>query len=201
MENTKTMKSPYLMIKNLLKKNYDKEYNDDLTRKDIVKINTKDIKKPAVAVENVEDVIHYICDNINRSIKLTTFLKKELTQLFGKHNTTFRGEFFYYVWIVEFDGETFNIFTANRKGTQFSIVAKYDENNLKSKTRVCINFLRKIEKMLDEIDSNFSKTYFFDCWNRNGKLKTVEIIATNEKDATILFKGKYPDLAFDEPYC
>ncbi len=78
-------------------------------------------------------------------LKLTTYLKTELTQIFGKHNTTFKGEFFYYVWIVKFDNEIFNIFTANDKGTQFSIVSKISEN----KSKVCIHFLRKMEELLD----------------------------------------------------
>ena len=120
---------------------------EDLTNKNIVKIDSKDISKKVVAVENFKGVLRYICADTKRSITLTTYLKEEFTQLFGKHNTRFRGEFFYYVWIVEFDGEIFNIFTANGKGTQFSIVAKYEDD----KPKVCINFLRKMEEMLDGV--------------------------------------------------
>jgi len=52
-------------------------------------------------VENYADVLQYICANVHRSIALSTYLKEELTQIFGKHNARYRGEFFYYVWIVE----------------------------------------------------------------------------------------------------
>ncbi len=122
---------------------------DDLTNNDIVKVDSKIISKGATSVENYSGVLQYICADIKRSIKLTTYLKNELTEIFGVHNTRFRGEYFYYVWIVEFDGEIFNIFTANGKGVQFSIDAK-DEDD---KSKVCISFLRKMEELLDAIEN------------------------------------------------
>ena len=121
--------------------------NEDLTNKNIVKVDNNDIDENSVAVENYKGVLQFICDDVKRSIKLTTYLKEELTQIFGKHNTRFKGEFFYYVWIVEFEGEIFQIFTANGKGTQFSIVRKYGDD----KSKVCINFLRKMEELLDGV--------------------------------------------------
>ena len=129
---------------NLFKRN---KQIDDLANKHIIRINGTDIAKNCVAVENYKGVLQYICGDVQRSIKLTTYLKNELTELFGKHNTRFRGEYFYYVWIVEFDGEIFQIFTANGKGASISIVANYEDD----KSTVCINFLRKLEEMLDSI--------------------------------------------------
>jgi len=121
--------------------------HDDLTNKNIVKINDNNIDKNANPIENYKGVLQYICADVKRSIKLTTYLKEELTQIFGKHNTRFKGEFYYYVWIVEFEGEIFQIFTANGKGTQFSILAKYEDD----KSNVCINFLRKMGELLDSV--------------------------------------------------
>lgn len=108
------------------------------------KVNTNQINKDSVSVENYDGVLQFICNNIERSIVLTTYLKKELTQIFGKHNTIFKGEFFYYVWIIEFEGEIFQIFTAKGKGTQFSIVGKYGDD----KSMVCMGFLGKMEELL-----------------------------------------------------
>ena len=142
------MKNPISKLREILKGK-----GDDLTNKNIVKIDSKKISRETVAVENFDGVLHYICANFKRSIALTTYLKKELTQLFGKHNTTFRGEFFFYVWIVEFDGEIFNIFTANGKGTCFVIAAKYEDD----KSKVCINFLRKMEELLDSVHNAETK--------------------------------------------
>lgn len=122
---------------------------EDLTNKNVNKVDSCNINDSSIPVENYNGVLQFICDNIIRSVKLTTFLKKELTELFGKHNTRFKSEFYYYVWIVEFDGEIFEIFTAKGKGTQFSIVAEYGDD----KSEICINFLRKMEQLLDDIET------------------------------------------------
>lgn len=121
---------------------------------DIVKMKSKDISKPSVAVENFPGVLHYICENVKRSLQLTTFLKDELTQLFGKYNTRFRGEYLYYVWILEFDGEEFHAYTANGYGTQFSVVAKYEDD----KAAVCMEFLGKMERLLVELKQKPNET-------------------------------------------
>jgi hypothetical protein len=131
-------------ITNLFKSN---KNHEDLTNKNIVKVDSNDIYKNSVAVENYNDVLFYICDDIKRSIKLTSYMKDDLTKLFGKHNCRFQGEYHYYVWIVEFEGEIFQIFTHNIKGTCFSIVGNFGVD----KTNVCINFLRKMEELLDNI--------------------------------------------------
>lgn len=120
---------------------------EDLTNKNINKVDSDYIDRNSTSVENYKGVLQFICSDVKRSIKLTTYLKERLTQIFGKNNTRFRGEFFYYVWIVEFDGEIFQIFTANGKGTQFSIVGKASDD----KSKVCINFLRKMEDLLGDI--------------------------------------------------
>ncbi len=134
------------ILSNFFKRN---KNHEDLTNKNIVKVNSNDIYNNSVAVENYNGVLQFICDDVKRSIKLTTYLKEELTQIFGEHNARFKGEFFYYVWIVEFEGEIFQVFTANGKGTQFSIVGKYEDD----KSKVCINFLRKMIKLLDGVEN------------------------------------------------
>jgi hypothetical protein len=70
------------MIKNFtdfFKRNKNQE---DLTNKNIVKVDSNDINKNSVAVENYKGVLQFICDDVKRSIKLTTYLKEELTQIF-----------------------------------------------------------------------------------------------------------------------
>lgn len=122
------------------------KYNDDLTNMNIIKVDN-DIINTSQSVENYKNVLQFICDDVDRSINLTKYVKDELTQLFGKNNTRFKGEYFYYVWIVEFEGEIFQIFTDKSKGTQYCIVANYEDD----KSKVCINFLRKIEEMFDSL--------------------------------------------------
>lgn len=136
------MKNVVSKFKSLLNKN-----GNDLRDEPITKIDSKDLTIHTTAVENYDGVLSYVCSNVKRSIQLTTYLKDELTEIFGKHNTRFKGEFYYYVWIVEYDNEIFHIFTANGKGTQFSIAAKLGDD----KSKVCINFLKKMESLLVEL--------------------------------------------------
>lgn len=49
-------------------------------------------------------------------------------------------------------------------------------------------------------NSNRIKTYWFDCWDRNGKTSSIPIEALDTESAEIIFKNKYPDLGYDEPY-
>ena len=42
--------------------------------------------------------------------------------------------------------------------------------------------------------------YYFDCWRRDGKLRSRVILATSEEDAIAIFKSKYPDMNFDRPF-
>lgn len=44
------------------------------------------------------------------------------------------------------------------------------------------------------------KIYWFDCWDRNGKTNSISIEALSPETAEIIFKSKYPDLGYDEPY-
>lgn len=117
---------------------------DNLKNKQSIKLEQNSIIQSCILVENYRNVLDYICKDFNRSIKLTKYLKIELTKIFGKHNTVFRSEFYYYVWIVEFDNKAFQIFTNKDKGTQITIVGQYGDDN----SKVCINFLKKLETIL-----------------------------------------------------
>ena len=88
-------------------------------------------------------MLRYICGNVDRSILLTGNRSKELTELFGKHNTVFRGEFYHKVWILSYCDETFNIFTS-KKGTSIEIVCNYSDR----KESVCLDFTKKLESIL-----------------------------------------------------
>ena len=99
-------------------------------------------------VENYREILAYICDDINRSIRLTKFLKNELTKIYGKHTRRFRGEFYYYVWDVEFNGEKFSIYTANNKGTSIEIDAEPN----KDKVSVIKEFLNQLDNQIQKLN-------------------------------------------------
>lgn len=113
------------------------------------KINSdNDLYKNSIPVENYPDVLNWICKDFKRSIRLTKTLIYELNQLFGKQNTTVRGEFYYRIWYVKYQNEIFCISTAKNKGTSFSIVS----NNGDNKSDISIKFLNEIDKLIQNIN-------------------------------------------------
>lgn len=113
---------------------------------EIIKLDTKGIL-PAIPVENYRRVLDYLVGDIKRNFRLSRKLKDEFTKIFGKHNTIYRGEFLNYVWIIQFQGEIFEIFTSNR-GTTFEIVDNYSDG----KIDLCIDFLKKIDDLIIKLE-------------------------------------------------
>ncbi len=129
------------MFFNLFKK--EKKYFTDIEKSEIIKTGKNTIEN-SFPVENYRNVLYYMCLDIDRSLLLTKYLKNELNKCFGKHNTTFKGEFLYYVWILEFESETYHIFTAKNKGSRIQIVGNLkDDKSVKS-----IRFLKKLESKI-----------------------------------------------------
>lgn len=126
------------------KTNYDINNLGDITVSEEYSENAK-------SVETFKDVLGFICEDIHKSIRLTSSMKKELTEEFGKHIKTFRGEFFYYIWSFNFEGENFIIYTAKGKGSSFYINnCEYTDD----KSEVIIRFLTKFDEILKEKTPN-----------------------------------------------
>lgn len=125
---------------NFIKNN--KTIIDESITSDIIKLETKEIKKSIPIINNIK-VLKFLISLPMKPICLSSKLVKEFTELFGSRNTTFRDEFFYSLWIVSFKGEEFNIYSSNR-GTSYEIV----DNNSEDKTNVCIRFLTKLKELL-----------------------------------------------------
>ena len=112
----------------------------------IIKLEGKhDMDLKITAIENLQGVLGFICDDIHRSIRLTSYMKNKLTDLFGKHNQTFKGEFSYYVWVLKYREEIIYVFTNNTKGTQFCIMGEFDDK----KGKIAIEFLKKMDTLLN----------------------------------------------------
>ena len=64
------------------------------------------------------------------------------------------------------------------------------------------NRIKELEQEIKDLRVKTIKKrwWTFECWNRHGELKTIEIEALNEENATIIFQHKHPDLGFDPPY-
>jgi len=117
---------------------------------EIIKSTINKINLNSIRIENFRDVLFYICDDVQRSLVLSGYLKKELTRIFGKHNTRYKGEFYYYIWILEFEGYVFEVYTAPVKGSSISILNT--EN--KDLAITCIRFLSKLEDLLKDVSED-----------------------------------------------
>lgn len=116
----------------------------------ITRSHSGSLDEHTTAVEDYPGVLGFVCEDVHKSIRLTTYIKDEMTELFGAHNTRFRGEFFYYVWFLDFCGEIFHVFTAKGKGTQFCIQADRDQD----KSNVCIRFLGEMDDLFLSLEQN-----------------------------------------------
>ena len=80
------------------------------------------------------------------------FLKnnvKELTQIFGKHSLTFKGEYLFKVWVIQFKNRTFAIYSNKEYGTTIEILSdKYISIKDKKTNKIIIAFTKKLYKLL-----------------------------------------------------
>lgn len=106
----------------------------------IVKTNFDTVNDNSIGLHNIYG---YILGNIDSDV--TSYMKNELTQLFGKHSTRVKLDYNYYVWIVGFKGYIFNIYTHKKNGTHYSTNADISEDNL-----IDIEFLNELNFMLNK---------------------------------------------------
>lgn len=95
-------------------------------------------------IENYKDILGFIADDNERLFTITNYIKDELTNIYGKYTRTFKGEFLFYVWDVEFKDELFSIYTTKEKGTSISIHAEENED----KSNVIKDFIIDLENKL-----------------------------------------------------
>lgn len=97
--------------------------DDKYKSEEIIKSESTEINELSTVITNSRDVLKHTIDIQTKAFKegkkpITQSCAPELTKYFGKNNTTFRGEYNYKVWILEFAGRTFEVFTAAEYGTQ-----------------------------------------------------------------------------------
>jgi len=101
------------------------------------------------------EVLQVICNlqtnsYLNNKKSLLSFIKDQLTQIYGKHKYTYKSEYQNYVWEVEFENNSYYIFTSKGGGTSIELIT--DEFNLiRSNTRSIILFIKHLQKLIDNL--------------------------------------------------
>lgn len=91
----------------------------------ISKVDTKKINN-STSITNNRFILDWMVTNqtecyITKKKTLSSDLLIELDREFGKHNKSMRLEFLTKIWVLEYKGHTFNVFSAKKKGTTIEI--------------------------------------------------------------------------------
>jgi hypothetical protein len=119
------------------------------------KANTKTLAG-SLPVTNNSLILQWLCNNAvtahkNGKKSLTRNLVKELEQLFGAHNKGLRLRRLTKVWVIDFDGMRFNIFTASGTGTSIEVrdMSHEDLQTFEARVRI-LAFLEELSRKINE---------------------------------------------------
>ena len=130
-------------------KNFNQFLNENIN-----KVN-RIVLKDSVPVTNNPNILKWLVDCQTNSYRnnhknLSQNLLKELEEIFGSSNKSLRLEFMTKVWILEYNGLIFNIFTAKGKGTSVEVCG-YDYDDIRTGTneKEIIEFLEELHKLIN----------------------------------------------------
>lgn len=72
-----------------------------------------------------------------------------------------------------------------------------------SRAKIIEMIMERVETLVkpnDLLHDVSQRTYFFDCWRKDGVLHCKEIVATCEEHAILKFEKKFDDYGYDPPY-
>lgn len=117
------------------------------------------ILKNSVPVSNNPNILKWLVDcqtnsYLNKQKNLSQNLLVDLEEIFGSSNKSLRLEFMTKVWVLEYDGLVFNLFTAKGKGTSIEICGyTHDEIRLGEKQSEIIEFLQELHKIINSYEN------------------------------------------------
>jgi hypothetical protein len=118
----------------------------------------KTIVDDSVPVTNNPNILKWLVDcqtnsYLNNQKHLSQNLLKELEETFGSSNKSLRLKFMTKVWILKYNGLTFNVFTAKNQGTSIEICG-YDYEDIRTGTKEeeIINFLEELHRLINGIE-------------------------------------------------
>jgi hypothetical protein len=122
----------------------------------IKKVKKIVIDHGSVPVSNNPNILKWLVDcqthsYLNGQKNLSKNLLDELENIFGPSNKSLRLEFATKVWVLEYNGLTFNVFTAKGKGTSIEICGfDYDDIRTGSREFEIISFLEELHRLINE---------------------------------------------------
>ena len=131
-------------------KNFNQFLNENIN-----KVN-RIVLKDSVPVTNNPNILKWLVDCQTNSYRnnhknLSQNLLKELEEIFGSSNKSLiRLEFMTKVWILEYNGLIFNVFTAKGMGTSVEVCG-YDYDDIRTGTneKEIIEFLEELHKLIN----------------------------------------------------
>ena len=109
----------------------------------------------SVPITNNPNILKWLVDCQTNSYRnnqknLSQNLLKELEETFGSSNKSLRLEFMTKVWILEYNGLTFNVFTSNGKGTSIEICGDdYEGIRTGTNEEEIIKFLDELHRLIN----------------------------------------------------
>lgn len=120
----------------------------------IVKLKDK-ILRGSVPIQNDTKILQWLCDSQVADYKmqrktLASELRQELKKTFGRQNGTLLFEFRTWAWVLTYEGLTYNIFSAPKKGTTIELCEVSHEDVRVGKYREQIKrFLEKFSETVE----------------------------------------------------
>ncbi len=128
---------------------------DQYESSEITKVDTRRVED-SLPVMNNRRILNWLVDCQTKAFQdkkksLTTVLINELTNLFGAPNRSMRLEYMTKVWVLEYHGITFNVFSANKKGTGIEVAGiDFEQLRTGEKADEIIEFLEKLYESINK---------------------------------------------------
>jgi hypothetical protein len=105
-------------------------------------------------ISNNPNILKYLVDNQLLSYRenkknLSRNMIEELTIVFGKHNKCLRLVFMTKIWILEYKGFNFFVYTAKNKGTTIELQENYDDIRNGKHEDIIIEFLDQLYTLIN----------------------------------------------------
>jgi|WetSurMetagenome_2_1015567.scaffolds.fasta_scaffold988851_1 hypothetical protein len=105
-------------------------------------------KVATVSINNNINFLGWVAKNFQRKSILWQDNRETFAAIFGKPHWHYRNEFYFHVWSIDFEGESYLLLTAKNYGTCIEMVGSL--HSIGKKTKTIIAFAKHlVEKLLE----------------------------------------------------